>query len=347
MGRDFYRILGISKTADDDEIKKAYKRQALKYHPDKNKEKNAEDKFKEISQAYEILSDKIKRKNYDRFGEDGIKGGGYADSMNNGRQSSYTHPRTDPFRTFNSFMHQYSGDVPSGYGPTGYGYQEGPKINGVDDGYFRFNGHGYGARQAQYARNSTRQPPESKPVPKQQDTAIEHDLPVTLEEVYNGTTKKMKINRKALKADGRSCREDKVLTVNIKPGWKAGTKITFPNEGDQSANTIAADIVFIIRDKPHPKFTRDGSDILYKHKLSLKDALVHDSGLKIPTLTGELINLPITGVIKPTTTRKIPNRGLPHTKTPDKYGDLIVSFDIEFPDTLNETSRELISKALP
>lgn len=334
MGKDFYKTLGISSTANDDEIKKAYKKLALKYHPDKNKEKNAEDKFKEISQAYEVLSDKTKRQNYDRFGEDGIKGGGYGDSMNGKYSGAYD--RTDPFRTFNTFFHQE--DL----------HNYGPKINGVDEGYFnRFNGFN-GGRQAHYQRQgSTKQATQATTVPKQQDTAIEHDLPVTLEEVLNGTTKKMKIKRKALKADGRSYREEKVLTVDIKPGWKAGTKITFPNEGDQSPNTIAANIVFIIRDKPHPIFNRDGSDIHYKHKISLKEALVHADEVRIPTLTGQHINLPITGVIKPTTIRKIPNRGLPTTKSPTKFGDLIVSFDIQFPDSLDSTSRELITKALP
>lgn len=75
MGKDYYRVLGITKAATDEEIKKAYRKLALRYHPDKNKAAGAEDKFKEIAEAYEVLSDKKKRDIYDKYGEDGLKGG--------------------------------------------------------------------------------------------------------------------------------------------------------------------------------------------------------------------------------------------------------------------------------
>lgn len=107
---------------------------------------------------------------------------------------------------------------------------------------------------------------------KTQDPPIEHELSVSLEEIATGATKKMKISRKVLNPDNRSTRiEDKVLTIEIKPGWKQGTKITFPREGDQSPTSIPADIVFIIKDKPHPTFRRDGSDIIYTAKITLKE----------------------------------------------------------------------------
>lgn len=109
------------------------------------------------------------------------------------------------------------------------------------------------------------------PRAKRQDTAIIRDLQVSLEDIYKGTTKKLKITRKVMNPDGRTCRmEDKILTIDIKPGWKAGTKITFPKEGDQTPNSVSADIVFVIKDKPHPTFTRDLSDIKYKTTISLK-----------------------------------------------------------------------------
>ena len=123
-----------------------------------------------------------------------------------------------------------------------------------------FHMGGMGHPQAQSQRKKTQDPP------------IEHELFVTLEEIASGATKKMKISRKVLNPDNRSVRtEDKVLTIDIKPGWKQGTKITFPREGDQSPTTIPADIVFIIKDKPHPTFRRDGSDLIYTAKISLKD----------------------------------------------------------------------------
>jgi len=95
---------------------------------------------------------------------------------------------------------------------------------------------------------------------------------VSLEDLCTGVTKKMKITRQVLNPDGRTTRpEEKLLTIDVKPGWKAGTKVTFAREGDQAPNTIAADVVFVIRDKPHPVFTRDGADINYRATVSLRD----------------------------------------------------------------------------
>lgn len=105
-----------------------------------------------------------------------------------------------------------------------------------------------------------------------QDPPVIHELRVSLEEIYSGCTKRMKISRKRLNPDGRSYRsEDKILTIEIKKGWKEGTKITFPREGDETPNSIPADIVFIIKDKEHPKFKRDGSNIVYTAKISLRE----------------------------------------------------------------------------
>lgn len=109
-------------------------------------------------------------------------------------------------------------------------------------------------------------------VRKQQDPPVVYDLQVTLEEVLAGCTKKMKISRKRLNPDGRTTRkEDKILEVQIKKGWKEGTKITFPKEGDEMPTNIPADVVFVLKDKPHAVFRRDGSDIIYPAKISLRD----------------------------------------------------------------------------
>ncbi len=110
---------------------------------------------------------------------------------------------------------------------------------------------------------------------KQQDPPVEHDLYVSLEDICRGVTKRMKISRRVVSNDGSVRKEEKVLTINVKPGWKSGTKITFQREGDQAPNKIPADIVFIIRDKPHPQFKRDGTDLKYTCKVSLKEVSVN------------------------------------------------------------------------
>lgn len=105
-----------------------------------------------------------------------------------------------------------------------------------------------------------------------QGMAVMHDLLVTLEEVLHGCTKRMKITRSRLNPDGRSLRsEDKLLNVVVKKGWKAGTKITFPREGDETPNNTPADVTFILRDKKHAHYKRDGSHIIYTAKISLKE----------------------------------------------------------------------------
>ena len=368
----YYNLLGVSPTASDDELKKSYRKLALKYHPDKNP--NEGERFKAISQAYEILSNPEKRKIYDHGGENAIKQG-HSSSGGASAYSDFTAPRD----MFDIFFGATRGAGADGRGRGGDPYMGtgGPNVHDVDDGFFSYtfsgppggrgpsNHHRHGS-----SKRSTGHSPyftnhgsnhhhhsnnnhsnhhsnhQNNQQAKQQDAAIEHDLPVSLEEVLNGTVKKMKINRKALHADGRSYREDKVLTINVKPGWKAGTKITFPREGDQSLNTIAADIVFIIKDKPHEIFKRDGSNLKYTHKISLKDALTCDTNISIPTLKGETIQLEMNEIIKPDTTKRLHNHGLPHTKDQKQFGDLIVSFDIIFPDSLSQESRRLVSEAL-
>lgn len=136
-------------------------------------------------------------------------------------------------------------------------------------GMFRFTSSGFGGGPGGPGGATNIQTSNKK---KTQDPPIYHDLLVSLEDIATGTTKKMKISRKVMSPDGRSTHlEDKVLTIDIKPGWKAGTKITFPREGDQSPNTIPADIVFIIKDKAHPYFKRDGVDLIYHAKITLRE----------------------------------------------------------------------------
>jgi len=350
----YYNLLGVSPNVNDEELKKAYRTLALKYHPDKNP--TGAERFKAISQAYEVLSNPDKRRIYDQGGEDAIKQGNRFGSAGGG-EYQYANPR-DIFDIF--FGQQRRGDT-YGRGPGG----RGPSVFDTDDGFYRFSHdensnprsnhsrHGSTRRssghdtQFSWDRPNGQHQHQSSSSQKRQDPPIERDLPVTLEEVLRGTTKKMRIDRKALMPDGGTFREVKVLTINVKPGWKAGTKITFPREGDQSLQTIPADIVFIIKDKPHPLFQRDGSNLKYIHKLSLRDALLSNTDLQIPTLSGHSVTLPIREIIKPGTTKTIRGQGLPHIKNPTKLGDLIVSFEIIFPDELNTNSRNLIAEALP
>lgn len=351
MGRDYYKVLGVSKNASDDELKKAYRKLALKYHPDKNKEKGAEEKFKELAEAYEVLSDKKKRQIYDQVGEEGLKGGfsegGMPNGgMPNGARNGYTHMGSngtqyqefvfqgDPMETF-----MKAGGFNLGGGGMDFGGLEG-LLGGLAGG--RSNGFGGGNTFF-----SSAGAPNMGCRKARQDPPIERDLPISLEEILTGCKKKMKITRRITHENGMTSKEDKILAIDVKPGWKSGTKITFNNEGDQSPNSLAADVIFIIRDKPHPHFKRDNSDIKYTAKISLKDALTCNSQVRVPTLDGPPVTLAIKDIVKPSTIKRLAGRGLPHPKEPHKRGDLIVQFDVQFPTSLPETTRQILTDLLP
>merc|ERR1712217_922846 len=170
-----------------------------------------------------------------------------------------------------------------------------------------------------------------------QDKTIEKEVPVSLEEIAKGAEKKMKISRRIQHDDGRVTNEEKVLKINIKPGWKSGTKVTFNQEGDRVPGKIHADIAFIIRDKPHPIFT---------YKIPLREALC-GSLIQVPTLEGKKVAINCSGeVIKPSTTKRLQGYGLPFPKEPQRRGDLIVNFEVLFPDQLSASSKQTIYDAL-
>merc|ERR1719273_1000742 len=168
-------------------------------------------------------------------------------------------------------------------------------------------GFGGGNMRGQFRPHGTGQKPRKQA--RIQDPTIEKEVFVSLEEIATGCEKKMKISRKIYKDDGSVAVEDKVLKINIKPGWKSGTKVTFSQEGDKIPGKIPADIAFIIRDKPHPIFSRDGTNLLYTYKIPLREALC-GSLIQVPTLEGKKVAINCSGeVIKPSTTKRLQGYG--------------------------------------
>lgn len=357
MGKDFYKVLGIQRGASDDEIKKAYRKLALKYHPDKNKTAAAEEKFKEIAEAYEILSDKKKRDIYDQYGEEGLKGNAPGSTGDSGSSGFAYQFHGDPRATFAQFFGSsdpfgiFFGNV--NINDNRNNFDGGNMFEPMDDDIFmQMSGGGRpgnnGAFRSQsFNINLNNGSPMRKNRPVNQDPPIEHDLYVTLEDIDKGCVKKMKISRMAMQTDGIPRKEEKVLNISVKPGWKAGTKITFQREGDQIPGKVPADIVFIIRDKPHPVFKREGSDIRYTAKLSLKQALCGTT-IHVPTLSGEVIPINThSEIIRPNAVRRLQGKGFPFPKEPSRRGDLLVTFDIKFPEHITQSAKDILADLLP
>jgi len=306
MGKDFYSILGVSRNADDAELKKAYRKLAMKWHPDKNKDNQAaaQAKFQEISEAYDILSDPEKRKIYDQFGEDGLKAGGGGGGFPGG----YTFTQGNADEIFKRF---FGGSSPFGdiFGHMG----------GMDDDGFSFS---FGGPQRQKSM-------EPKVV----------EVFVSLEHLFTGTKKKMKVTRNVY---GRT--EEKILELDIQPGWKDGTKVTFPEEGDQRQGYPPQDIAFIIKQKPHDHFTREQDNLISNEIITLKQALcgatIHKRGID-----GEAIRLDVNDIIQPGTERRVKGKGMPNKM--GGRGDMIFRFNIAFPDNLTPAQKDIMRRNLP
>ncbi|XP_062003141.1 uncharacterized protein LOC133720714 [Rosa rugosa] len=338
MGVDYYKVLQVERSAKDDDLKKAYRKLAMKWHPDKNpnNKKAAEAKFKQISEAYDILSDPQKRAVYDQYGEEGLKAGAPPpdSGFSAGGQDG---PTTFRFNTRNpdDIFSEFFGFSGFGQGMPDMGRAGGSRPGGAfprsmfgDDIFASFRGAGEPSANVQR---------KAQP--------IERTLPCTLEDLYKGTTKKMKISRDVADSSGRSTTVEEILTIEIKPGWKKGTKITFPEKGNEQRGVIPADLVFIIDEKPHSLFKRDGNDLIVTQKISLAEALTGHTA-QLTTLDGRSLTVPINSIISPTYEEVVKGEGMPIPKEPSKKGNLRVKFNIKFPTKLTSEQKTGIKRLL-
>ncbi|KAJ3398789.1 hypothetical protein CcCBS67573_g08791 [Chytriomyces confervae] len=359
MAPSYYDILKVPKSATDDEIKKAYRKLALKFHPDKN---NGDDtKFKEVSEAYEVLSDASKRQTYDTFGEEGLKrgggggggngfnpagGGGFPasgfpfGSMPGGAQFHFQSSGPSGFtpRSADDIFKQFFGGA-SPFGSGGMGGM-GMDIDSEDDVRSPFGG--YSSSGGSIPGGFPGQAPRPRQTQKGgKPDPVRKDLPLSLEELYSGVTKKLKITRKTINL-GTS---EKVVEITVTPGWKAGTKITFPAEGDEVQQGVFQDIEFVVQERAHPIFKREGNDLKCTVDVDLVDVLTNNTNSKtIKSLDGRTLTIDI-GIMRNTNEfRFVVGEGMPNSKT-GKKGDLIVSFNVKLP-TLNDAQKKDARKLL-
>jgi len=320
--KDYYKILGVPRNATEKEIKKAYRKLARQYHPDANpNDPTAEEKFKEINEAYEVLSDPEKRKRYDQFGA---------------QWKNFTGAGGRP----EDFWQQWQGGAPGAGAPGGATYRTvspeefeemfgggggfsdffealfgmggrrgGPRTGGFEDIF----GGAYGGARTQ-----------SRPM---RGRDIEHPLDITLEEAYHGASRVLQIG-------------DQRIEVRIPKGVKTGSRVRVAGKGEPGRNGgKPGDLYLKINVLPHPQFKREGDNLRLKLPVDLY-TLILGGEVKVPTLDRPvLLNIP------PETDNgkvfRLRGKGMPNLKRPDQRGDLYVEVSAKLPKNLTEKEKEL------
>lgn len=139
--------------------------------------------------------------------------------------------------------------------------------------------------------------------------------------------------------------ETEILTIDIKPGWKKGTKLTFQDKGNEQPNQLPADLVFVIDEKPHSGFKRDGNDLIMNHRVTLAEA-IGGTTVDLTTLDKRTLSIPVNDIVSPGYELVVSREGMPITKEPANRGDLRIRFEVKFPTKLTPEQRAGLKRAL-
>jgi DnaJ family protein B protein 11 len=338
--KDFYSILSVPKNADATQIKRAYKKLAMQYHPDRNKgDKTAEQKFLEISKAYEVLSDEKQRQIYDRYGEEGL-------ANQQQRQQQGGGGGFDIFEQFfggggaaqGGFHFNFGGDMFGG----------GEDSESEDE----FKGDDlrvplevtledlYSGKMMEFHRVRSAHKDNAEPKPCQCRNRM---IRMT---VVNGVMKRV-VDNNCEECQNRFdvIQKTSDLTIQIDQGMQDGEVITFFGEGDATTSHRSGDLIFVVRALPHKVFQRHGHDLRMKLEISLKEALVGFTR-KIQRLDGSELEITISDIIRQGEVRRFRGEGMPARTDPSTKGELIIEFHVAFPTTLTDAQKKSLSEIL-
>jgi curved DNA-binding protein len=332
--KDYYRVLGVSRDADQKDIKKAFRRLARKYHPDVAPgDKASEEKFKEVNEAYEVLSDPEKRKLYDQYGAQWRQwqqaggrpedfpwgqapgqGAGWPQGAGAGgraRGPGYVHYTSaedleDLFGgegRFSDFFQQLFGGA--------YGRQQ-PR-GGVEDLFGRGYGPTAGRTRARAGQD------------------YEQPVEITLQEAYSGTTRLLQV-------------EDRRLEVKIPPGSDNGTRVRIPGAGGPGMmGGESGDLYLVVKVRDNPRYDRKGDDLYMDMDVALY-TVVLGGEVQVPTLGGRSVMLSIPPETRNGQAFRLRDRGMPHLNNPEEHGDLFVTVKVDVPQDLSSRERELFEE---
>lgn len=345
-GADYYSTLGVSRNASKSEIKSAYRKLARSYHPDVNKEPGAEQKFKEISNAYEVLSDDEKRSIYDKYGEAGLKGAGAG-------MGDFT----NPFDLFESLF-----DL-GGFGGAGTRGSRSRATEGEDQVYnlvLNFKEAIFGVeKEIEISRletcgtcNGSGAKPGTQPtkcttcvgqgqVISAARTPLGIFQQVSTCSACNGTGETF-TPCNTCGGDGR-VRKSKRISLKVPAGVDSGSRLRVRGEGDAGKRGgPPGDLFVVIKVLPDPVLKRDDTNILYTCKISYIDAILGTT-LKVPTVDGT-VDLKIPAGTQPGTTLVMAKKGVPLLNKPNIRGDQLVKVQVEIPKRLSDDERKLIEE---
>ena len=302
--KDYYKILGVDKSATQDEIKKAYRKLAMKYHPDRNAgNKSSEEKFKEITEANEVLSDPEKRKKYDTLGSNWNQ---YQNTGGQGFDNFYTNFGGGARRPGSGSSYEYSGNINDIFGGMGGGFSD------FFESFFGGSGGSFGGRT------------------QQQKTAIdvEANMNVTLEDVFVGSEKTINV-------------EGKKLKIKLTPGTKDGQKLRLKGLGrSKTPAGEKGDLFLNIHILQHPFYEIKENDLYYNLDVDLYTAVLGGKE-NIRTLDGKTISISIPEGTESEKILRLKGLGIINKSI---RGDLFVNIHVTIPKDLNKEEKELFNK---
>ena len=357
--RDFYEILGVAKTASEEEIKKAYRKKALEFHPDKNPgDKVSEEKFKEAAEAYEVLSDTDKRGRYDRFGHKGVSG-----AAGGGGFGGHDMSMDDIFSHFGDIFGGHFGGGGGGFSGFGGG-GGGRRVNRGSDLRVKVKlslkeiatgvekkikvkkyvsctyCKGSGAEDA-HSHSTCTTCNGSGQVTRIQNTILGRMQTAAACPTCSGEGKI--ITKKCTHCTGEGImRDEEVISMNIPAGVSEGMQLSMSGRGNAARRGgVNGDLLIVVEEEEHPELTRDENDLIYNLLLSFPTAVLGGS-IEVPTVDGK-VKVKIDPGTQPGKVLRLRGKGLPSV---NRYGtgDLLVNISVYIPENLTSDEKHTLEK---